>query len=72
MRIALSLLTGRIYAGRLNKAGDSFVGNKTDVTSDVLRAVIEKCGVDETVTVHVNGKPAFEIRVTKLKAHPHD
>ena len=28
--------------GRVNKAGDSFVGVKRDVTSDVLRAVIEK------------------------------
>lgn len=42
MRIATSPLTGRIYAGRVNKAGIAFVGTKHDVTSDVLRAVIEK------------------------------
>lgn len=40
--IATSPLTGRIYAGRVNKAGVAFVGQKRDVTSDVLRAVIEK------------------------------
>lgn len=41
-RIAVSPLTGRILEGRLNKFGDAFVGEKRDVTSDVLRAVIEK------------------------------
>ncbi len=41
-RIACSPLTGRIHAGRVNKQGNAFVGDKRDVTSDVLRAVIEK------------------------------
>ena len=41
-RIATSPLTGRIHQGRINKAGNAFVGEKQDVTSDVLRAVIEK------------------------------
>lgn len=42
MHIAVSPLTGRIHSGRVNKAGTAFVGEKKDVTSDVLRAVIEK------------------------------
>lgn len=41
-RIATSPLTGRIHQGRVNKAGDAFIGQKQDITSDVLRAVIEK------------------------------
>ena len=41
-RIATSPLTGRIHSGRVNKAGTAFVSVKTDVTSDVLKAVIEK------------------------------
>lgn len=41
-RIATSPLSGRIHMGRVNKAGDAFIGAKSDVTSDVLRAVIEK------------------------------
>jgi len=41
-RIATSPLTGRIHLGRVNKSGDSFAGEKRDVTSDVLRAVVEK------------------------------
>ena len=39
-RIACSPLTGRIYQGHTK--GDAFTGQKVDVTSDVLRSVIEK------------------------------
>ena len=41
-RIACSPLTGRIYSGRLNKMQTAYIGEKLDVTSDVLRSVIEK------------------------------
>lgn len=41
-RIAVSPLTGRVHLGRVNKVGNAFVGEKRDVTSDVLRAVLEK------------------------------
>ncbi len=41
-RIGVSPLTGRIFMGAVNKAGTVFVGQKRDITSDVLRAVIEK------------------------------
>ena len=42
VRIACSPLTGRIYSGKLNKTQTAYVGEKLDVTSDVLRAVVEK------------------------------
>lgn len=41
-RIAVSPLSGRIHQGRVNKGGNAFIGEKKDVTSDVLLAVIEK------------------------------
>lgn len=40
--IGVSPLTGSIFQGRVNKDGNAFVGVKRDITSDVLRAVIEK------------------------------
>ena len=40
--IATSPLTGRIFSGRINKAGNAFVGEKKDVTSEFLSALIEK------------------------------
>lgn len=63
--IACAALTGRIYAGKLNKARNAFLDGKQDVTSDVLKAVIDhvtaKAG--RTVTVTVDGKPKFDISV---------
>ena len=41
-RIATAALTGRIYMGRANKSGTAFLDGKQDVTSDVLKAVIDK------------------------------
>ncbi len=41
-RIGVSPLTGRIFQGRVNKQGNAFVGQKEDITSDVLKAVIDK------------------------------
>lgn len=41
-RIAVSPLTGKIYQGRISKDGKSFVGQKDDITSQVLAAIIEK------------------------------
>lgn len=40
--IAVSPLSGRIYSGRVNKEGATFVGEKKDVTSEVLKVVIDK------------------------------
>lgn len=44
-RIACTEIGGRIMAGRANKAGDSFTGTPKDVTSDVLKTVIDKLDV---------------------------
>lgn len=41
-RIACAGISGRIIQGRVNKAGDSFTGQTRDVTSDVLKAVLDK------------------------------
>jgi len=40
--IATSPLTGRIFLGRVNKDCTAFVGEKKDVTSEVLKALIDK------------------------------
>jgi hypothetical protein len=40
--IATSPLSGRIFQGKLNKAGNAWTDGKKDVTSQVLEAVIGK------------------------------
>jgi len=66
-RIGVSSLTGRVFQGRLNKDANAFVGEKRDITSEVLRAVIEKAefhggmfeieGGGEKYTVTVKKEP---------------
>lgn len=41
-KIACSPLTGRIFQGRVNADRNAFVGQKKDVTSDVLESIIGK------------------------------
>ena len=66
IRVATAALSERIYAGRPNKAGDGFKGERHDVTSDVLRAVRDKVGVGNEVTVECDGKPEFRIAVLPI------
>lgn len=66
LRVQCSPFTEIIYAGRINKAGTAWAGEKTDVTSDVLGAVIQKVGAGNIITVNQNGKPAFEIEVRAI------
>jgi hypothetical protein len=40
--IGVSPLTGRVFLGRVNKAGTAFLDGKEDITSDFMRALIEK------------------------------
>ena len=63
LRIGCSPLTGTIFAGHVLKDGVTWSANKTDVTSDVLKAVIDKIGVGNTSVITVAGKPAFEISI---------
>jgi hypothetical protein len=63
IRIACMALSKRIHAGRPNKAGNSFIGGGQDVTSDVIKAVIEFVGVGGTHEITVDGKPLYEIEI---------
>lgn len=68
IRVATSILTKTIYAGKINKEGTYFLSDKkVDVTSDVLKAVIDYIGVNNTHTVSSDDQPLFEISVTKIK-----
>jgi hypothetical protein len=40
--IGVSPLTGDVFQGKLNKAGNAFIDGKKNITSQFLRAIIEK------------------------------
>ena len=65
-KIACSPLTGRIFQGRVNAAMNAFVGQKKDVTSDVLESVIAKAEFHKGVFEIEGGGRKWVIRVTEL------
>lgn len=65
--IATSPLTGRIHQGRINKKGTAFIGEKKDVTSQVLQAVIEKADFHGGTFVIEGGTRKWEVLVKELK-----
>ena len=69
LRISPSPLTNRIYAGYVNKAGDSWT-SKVDVTGDACASVAQHVLANGTpVIVEANGVPVYRITVEKLEGH---
>lgn len=68
LRIASSPLTGRIYCGKLNKAGNAFLDGKVDVTSDVMAALIEKAEYHGGAFDIEGGGKKWSVTVTKESA----
>ncbi len=66
IRVAKSAMTDRIYAGRVCKDGQTWRAGKRDVTSDVLKAVVDLITPGHALTVSADGKPAYEITVKAL------
>lgn len=69
-RICCTALTGRIMMGRTNSAGNAFVGQKLDVTSDVLKAVIDKAAFHGGSFEIAAGEEKWDVTVTKAGAAP--
>jgi hypothetical protein len=69
LRIACSPLTARIYVGKINKAGDGWLGKpeKLDVTGDACAAVAKHAIMNGGSTVvTANGVPRYEIIVKEI------
>lgn len=67
MRIACTALTGRIVMGRTTRDGLSFSGQKKDVTSDVLKAVIDKAEYHGGTFEIEGGDEKWTVTVVKEK-----
>ncbi len=50
LRLAVAALTARVYVGRLTKDGKCFRDGKQDITSDFLKAVIDRFSNGGTIT----------------------
>jgi hypothetical protein len=67
-KIACSPLTGRIFSGRVNSKLQAFVGQKKDVTSDVLEALIGKAEFHGGTFEIEGGGRKWTVTVTEEKA----
>lgn len=67
IRVATAALSERIFAGRVTKDGRGFKEPRYDVTSDVLKAVKDKIGIGNEVTVECNGVPEYRIAILPVK-----
>jgi hypothetical protein len=65
LRVACGALGG-IYAGKVKANGVEWCEGKEDVTSDVLRAIIEYVEPGYEMDVNVNGEPKYRIAVTEI------
>ena len=63
--IATSHITGRIHQGQVSKDRRSFVGEKKDVTSQVLQALIEKAEFHGGSFKIEGGGQKWAVKVTK-------
>ena len=60
IKVMSSMLTGRIYAGRVNPKNQMFIGEKDDVTDSAIIAVAEHL-IKENIVID------FEIRGKKYR-----
>lgn len=67
IRVGCTALTKRIVAGKPTKDGLSLQGGGEDVTSDVLKAVIDFIGANRKHVITADGKPVFEISIRALR-----
>ena len=66
-RIGCSPLTNIIYAGKVNKDGQTWrSGTQQDVTSDVIQAIIHYVGIDKQLNVTLDGKPRYTILIKEI------
>lgn len=63
IRVATSVLSKRIFAGRPTKDGKGFKEPRYDVTSDVLVAIRDKVGIGNEIDVETSGVVQFRIAV---------
>jgi len=64
-RIACTALTGRIVQGKVNAAGNAFVGVKKDITSDFMKALIDKAEFHKGEFEITCGEEKWTVTVTK-------
>lgn len=71
IRVATAALSGRIFAGRATKDGMGFKEPRYDVTSDVLKAVVDHIGMGMQADIVSEGELICTIKIVAPKDSTH-
>ena len=64
--ISFSRLTRTILAGRINKAGTMWIGEKTDVTNEAVGAVLELLKTKDGMVIVKTMEGTYKLKYNKL------
>lgn len=65
VRLSVSLLGQNVYIGKLSKDGSRFIGQKKDITSDFIKAVIDKFK-NSTSIIGAKGEIQYRLTVEEI------
>ena len=71
LRLAVSACGEKVYIGKVSKDGIRFSGKKKDVTSDFIKAIIDKFK-NSTAIIGTKGEIQYEIIVRELPPSTED
>jgi len=66
IRLGVSPMSETVYAGKISPDGSRFIGEKKDVTSDFIKAIIDKFG-NSTAVIGAKGFKQYRITVEEIK-----
>jgi len=70
LRLAVAALTDNVYVGRLTKDGTCFLDSKQDITSDFLKAVIDRFEGIPDAEIRSSDGTLWKISITKVTTNP--
>lgn len=65
IRLSVSVMSEEVYIGKISKDGVRFTGQKKDITSDFIKAIIDKFK-NSTAIVGVKGEQQYRITVEEV------
>ena len=72
IKVMSSMLTGRIYAGRVNPKNQMFIGEQDDVTDTAVSAVAQHLLIEDVyIQFEVQGK-TYRLEVNEIQESDND
>jgi len=65
IRLSVSMLGDEVYVGKISKDGTRFTGEKKDITSDFIKAIIDKFK-NSTAIIGAKGEQQYTIIVKEF------